>query len=210
MRDGRVTGLIIGNEVLNADAVIATPALPIIADIVEPHVTAEYLRQLRAINYLANVCLVLELDRSLSETYWLNVNDPSFPFVGIVEHTNFQPVKAYNGRHIVYLSKYLPATDPFYKMGADEVFAFALPHIQRMFPCFDRSWVYDYHVWSAPYSQPVIVRNYTRLIPNMRSPIDGLFIASMAQVYPEDRGTNYAIRDGRKTARALLAYLHGD
>ena len=119
VRDGRVTGLIIGNEVLNADAVIATPALPIIADIVEPHVTAEYLRQLRAINYLANVCLVLELDRSLSETYWLNVNDPSFPFVGIVEHTNFQPVKAYNGRHIAHLSKYLPATDPFHKMGAD-------------------------------------------------------------------------------------------
>ena len=117
VRDGRVTGLIIGNEVLNADAVIATPALPIIADIVEPHVTAEYLRQLRAINYLANVCLVLELDRSLSESYWLNVNDPSFPFVGIVEHTNFQPVKAYYGRHIVYLSKCLPATDPFYKMG---------------------------------------------------------------------------------------------
>ena len=210
VHDGRVTGLIIGNEVLNADAVIATPALPIIADIVEPHVTAGYLRQLRAIEYLANVCLVLELDRSLSETYWLNVNDPSFPFVGIVEHTNFQPVEAYDGRHIVYLSKYLPASDPLYQMGAEELYAFAVPHIRRMFPDFDRSWVHDYHVWSARYSQPVIVRNYARLIPDMRAPIDGLFIASMAQVYPEDRGTNYAIRDGRKVARALLADLHRD
>jgi protoporphyrinogen oxidase len=150
------------------------------------------------------------MDRSLSETYWLNVNDPSFPFVGIVEHTNFQEVETYGGRHIVYLSKYLPATDPLYRMDADELFGFALPHIQRMFPSFDRSWVYAYHVWSARYSQPVIVRNYTRLIPNMRSPIDGLFLATMAQVYPEDRGTNYAIRDGRNTARALLAYLPGD
>ena len=53
-------------------------ALPIVADLVEPHVSREYASELRRIQYLANICIVLELDRSLSETYWLNVNDPGF------------------------------------------------------------------------------------------------------------------------------------
>jgi hypothetical protein len=29
----------------------------------------------------------------------------------------------------------------------------------------------------------------------------------MAQVYPQDRGTNHAVRDGRKVARLLLREL---
>jgi hypothetical protein len=29
----------------------------------------------------------------------------------------------------------------------------------------------------------------------------------MAQVYPEDRGTNYAIRDGRRVAQMVDAWL---
>ena len=53
--------------------------------------SAGYVERLRRIRFLANVCIVLELDRSLSDTYWLNVNDPGFPFVGVIEHTNFEP-----------------------------------------------------------------------------------------------------------------------
>ena len=34
-------------------------------------------------------CLVLALDRPLTETYWMNVNDPGFPFMALVEHTNY-------------------------------------------------------------------------------------------------------------------------
>jgi protoporphyrinogen oxidase len=69
---------------IDADAVIATPALPIVADLVAPHAPEDWVARLRAIDYLANVCVVLELDRSLSDTYWLNVNDPGFPFVGVI------------------------------------------------------------------------------------------------------------------------------
>ena len=49
---------------------------------------AAYAERIGAIDYLANVCVVLELTKSLTELYWMNVNDPSFPFVGVIEHTN--------------------------------------------------------------------------------------------------------------------------
>ncbi len=82
--------------------------------------------------------LVLQLDRSLSSTYWLNVNDPSFPYVGVIEHTNFERPETYAGDHVVYLSKYLPHTEALYLMSPDEVLDYSLPYLKTMFPAFDR------------------------------------------------------------------------
>ncbi len=190
---------------LERDRVLVTTALPLIADMVESWAPADYTRQLRAIDYLANVCLVLRLDRSLSSTYWLNVNDTSFPFVGVIEHTNFEHPSTYAGDHVVYLSRYLPHTDALYLMQDDEVLAFALPHLQRMFPDFDPAWIRAHHVWRARWSQPVVGKHYSKLIPAQDGPRPGFHICSMAQIYPEDRGTNYAIREGRRTAASLIA-----
>ncbi len=203
----RVVGVTSGERRFVGDAVLMTPALPIVADILEPLASPDYLAQLRRIRYLANLCIVLELDRSLSDTYWLNVNDPSFPFVGIIEHTNFEPPDTYAGRHIVYLSRYLPESEALYSMSDEEVGVFALTNLRRMFPHFSDDWVLKLHVWRARYAQPVVERSYSSLIPAVTTPIQGLFLASMAQVYPEDRGTNYAVRQGRQAAQEILTQL---
>ena len=120
---GRAVGVATPEATLAADAVIATPALPIVADLVAPHAPGEYVDDLRRIRYLANVCVVLELDRSLSDIYWLNVNDPGFPFVGSSSTPTFEPASTYAGRHIVYLSRYLPESDALWRMPDEEAVA---------------------------------------------------------------------------------------
>lgn len=189
---------------VEADRVVATTALPLVADMVQDWAPEDYLAGLRGIDYLANICLVLRLDRSLSSTYWLNVNDPSFPYVGVIEHTNFESAESYGGDHVVYLSKYLPHTDALYRMTDAEVLAFSIPHVQRMFPDFTADWIRTYHVWRARWSQPVVDRHYSRRIPATEGPKPGFHLCSMAQIYPEDRGTNYAVREGRRMAARLL------
>lgn len=206
-RAGRAVAVDTDAGPVPAGAVLLTQALPLAADLLETAAPAEYLRRLRRIEYLANICMVLELDRSLSDTYWLNVNDPTFPFVGVIEHTNFEPPQSYGGRHIVYLSKYLPETDPMMAMSEDEMFAYAAPHLQRMFPEFSPAWVLGRHVWKARFSQPVAEPNYAALIPEAQTPLDNVLISTMAQIYPEDRGTNYAVREGRKAGRQLADRL---
>ncbi len=208
-REGRVVGVETPDGHVPADAVIATPALPIVADLVAPHAPADYVARLRRIRYLANLCVVLELDRSLSRTYWLNVNDPGFPFVGVIEHTNFEPPETYGGRRLVYLSKYLPDAAALYRMSDAEVVAFCLPHLRRMFPAFRAEWILAAHVWRARYAQPIVERHYGALIPPVTTPLAGLYLSTMAQVYPEDRGTNYAIREGRKVGRLVAEALRG-
>ena len=205
---GRITGVIPAGEApICADAVIATPALPIVADLVEPHELTEYAGRLRRIRYLANLCVVLELDRSLSDIYWLNVNDPDFPFVGVIEHTNFEPASSYQGRHILYLSKYLPESDPLYRMPYQNAVSFTLTHLRKMFPELRDDWVLNAHIWRARYAQPVVERGYRMLIPETQTPITGLFLSTMAQIYPQDRGTNYAIQWGRDAARVCAQAL---
>lgn len=190
---------------ITAQQVIVTTALPLVAQMVEHWAGPEYVARLQRIQYLANVCLVLEMNCSLSKTYWLNVNDPGFPFVGLIEHTNFESTASYGGRHIVYLSKYLPHTDALYAMDASAFYSYALPYLQRMFPDFQESWVAKVHLWKARWSQPVVEKGYGELIADLQSPVSGLHICSMAQIYPEDRGTNYAVREGRQLGRNLAA-----
>ena len=204
IQNGRVTGISTPNGPISASAVIATTAPEIVAGLIPTGVNDEYVKQLRKIRYLANLCLVLELKHSLSDIYWLNINDPDFPFIGVIEHTNFQNMDTCGNRHIIYLSKYLPETSELYLMSEEDIFEFAFSHIQRMFPDFDRSWVYRYHVWKARWAQPVTVCHYSRMIPSQEAPIGGLYLANMAQIYPQDRGTNYAVQQGRHIGQVVM------
>ncbi len=184
-----------------------TPAFPIIADVVGEAAPLEWRERLRRVRYLGNMCLVLRLKRSLSDTYWLNVNDPGFPFVGVIEHTNFDIPENYKGSHIAFLSRYLAVEDPVWSFSDEEYVDFALEHLKRMFPDMERSWVIEHRVWRSEYAQPVTERNYSSYVPGRETPFNNAFISTMAQIYPEDRGTNYAIREGRDVARHIASLL---
>jgi len=201
----RVTALETTAGDVEAEEFVLTPSLELIADVFDATGPEEWLRSLRRVDYLGNVCLVLRLSRSLSDTYWLNVNDPGFPFVGVIEHTNFDAPEHYGGDRIAYLSRYLDVDDPVWSMSDDQYFEYAMEHVQRMFPAFERSWVREYRTWRARYAQPVTGRHYSSYMPPTTTPWRNATIATMAQIYPEDRGTNYAIRDGTAAARRLLA-----
>lgn len=193
------------NGTIMSDKVIATTALPLIARMVRHWSSSDYIRSLERIRYLGNVCLVLQLERSLTNSYWLNVNDPSFPFVALIEHTNIESPEAYGGKHIVYLSKYMRVSDPLFTISAEEFLDYAFPYLKVMFPDIARTWISNCHVWRAHWSQPIVEKNYNQLIPSEDGPRNGLYVCSMAQIYPEDRGTNYAIRAARQLANRIMA-----
>ena len=138
-------------------------------------------------------CVVLALDRPLTSVYWLNVNDPGFPFMAMVEHTNYMPAADYGGRHLVYLGNYRPMDDPLMSAAREDVLDEFLPHLARLNPAFDSSWVTDAWIFAAPFAQPIVTVDYRHHISPFRAPIPGLWVASMFQVYPHDRGQNYSI-----------------
>jgi protoporphyrinogen oxidase len=151
-------------------------------------------------------CLVLALDRPLTaEAYWLNVNDPGYPFMALVEHTNWLPASAYGDRHLVYLGNYRPMDDPLMTASRDAIVDDFLPHLPRINPAFEPSWVTDAWSFSAPFAQPIVTVDYRNHIPPFATPIPGLWVASMFQVYPHDRGQNYSIDLAERLVRRIGA-----
>jgi len=124
---------------IQGDQFVMTPSFPLIADILQGKTAPNWLESLRRVRYLGNLCLVLRLRQSLSDTYWLNVNDPGFPFVGVIEHTNFDAPKNYHGTHIAYLSRYLATEDKVWGYTDEQYLDYAFDHLKRMFPQLERS-----------------------------------------------------------------------
>jgi protoporphyrinogen oxidase len=199
-----VNSLVTTQRIISGKQFLFTPAFPIIADIFSDVGNEDWLKSLRRIRYLGNICLVLRLNKSLSDTYWLNVNDPSFPFVGVIEHTNFNIPDCNPSTHIVYLSRYLSTDDDVWGYSDEDYLTLSFEHLLRMFPEVDKSWLVDYKLWRSDFAQPVAELNYSSFLPGNNTPYKNAFVSTMAQIYPEDRGTNYAIRDGKAIASYML------
>ena len=206
VEEGRAVALEVAGdkpERLACDAVIATVPNQAFLRIV-PDLPEEYAGKLRAVQYQWALCLVLALKRSLSSFYWMNISDRSIPFLALIEHTNFMEPERYGGLHVAYLSNYLDEESPLLKMETDELCRLFFPHLQRISPAFSEEWVVDRWLFRGPYAQPIIGTHYSRSMPEQRTPIAGLYLANMTQIYPEDRGQNYSIRLGEQVA-ALAA-----
>jgi protoporphyrinogen oxidase len=145
--------------------------------------------------------VILGLKESLLDpVYWLNINDPGYPFLVAVDHTNMRKTEEYSGKHLLYLGNYLPMDHPYFKQSDEETLAEYLPHIKRLNPRFDESWITDRWFFKAPFAQPVVTREYEAHIPPLKTPLPNVYMGNMFQVYPQDRGQNYSIRLGNKLA----------
>ncbi len=205
---GRAVGLEIegvdGTESADGfDAIIATTHSYMFMKLA-PTLPEEYRAKLAGVNYLAAVLLILVLDRPLSHIYWLNVADRSIPFVGVIEQTNMISPEHYGGKHVVYLSNYLHREHPLYDLDHEGLLAEYLPHLRKINPDFDPTWIQTSYHHRVNAAQPVIGPDYSERIPEHRTPISGLYLANTTQVYPEDRGTNYSVRMGRNVARMAV------
>jgi protoporphyrinogen oxidase len=140
------------------------------------------------------------LKEQLSPIYWLNISDPGVPFIACIEHTNFIEPERYGGQHLVYLSNYLKPDHEYFDLTPGQLDDLYLPHLAKFNPRFDRSWVKERWVFKGHNAQPVIRMHYRDDLPDHRTPVPGLYLANMQQIYPEDRGQNYSIRMGEIVA----------
>jgi protoporphyrinogen oxidase len=187
------------------DRVLATVPNDVFERMLAPGLLPDdYLAGLRSIEYFAALCLLLELDRPFSGFYWTNVADRELPFVGLIEHTNFVEPERYDGRRFLYVANYLEHGHELLGLDADALLERYLPGLRRVNPAFERSWVKASWLHREPAAQPIVTVGYHERIPALKTPASGLVLANTTQIYPEDRGTNYAVRLGDQAAAAVL------
>lgn len=153
--------------------------------------------------YLGATCFVLECEQSLTPYYWLNINDRDFPFLAVVEHTRMIDRSAYGGRHLIYVGNYVPRSDWRFTTDPAVVLEHYLPWLRRLNPDFDRRHILNWHFSKAGYAQPIVTPEYRSRIPGHRTPMPNVTLATMSQVYPQDRGQSYAVAMAHAVTRRL-------
>lgn len=176
--------------------------LTIPAEMLEKVVEGEI--KMPKIDYLWGQALVLELEKSLISGYWLNVLEKDWPFLVAVEHTKFIDKSRYGGSHIVYLGNYLVDGDERLRKDKNELLHMYWPYLRMLNPKIDKSWVKGLWKFEDRFAQPVFPVNYSSQIAKVKTRVEGLYVANMSQVYPWDRGVNYAVKLGREAAELMM------
>jgi protoporphyrinogen oxidase len=188
------------------DKVICTLPSPLFVKITSGF-GQNYIDSLLKLEGIGAVNLILSLNKKYLEDniYWLSINAIHFPFLALVEHTNFIDKKYYGGEHILYIGNYLPHEHGYYKKEAVDLIKEFYPYLKTINPKFDETWINSVYLFKAPFAQPIIPLNYSKELPSLKTPIKGLYLANIQQVYPWDRGTNYAVELGNKVADLVVS-----
>ena len=173
-------GLTVDGE--SFDKVLVTSSPNLMARLC-PDLPENYLKGLLDLKSMGAVVMTLSLKEPLSKEgyYWFNVpKDEGYPFLALVEHTNFVPKENFGGDHIVYAGDYLELGHEYFTMSDDELLDRFVPAFQKFNPDFKRSWVKKIWVSKTNYAQPVPLVNHSKNIPEIQTPIKGLYFASMS------------------------------
>ena len=205
--DGRVSLVTDDGQRHDFDQVIATTSPGLLAFLAQDLPTS-YLNGLLSLESMGAVVMILSLKHQLSKEgyYWYNIpKSAGFPFLSLVEHTNFLSPDYFGGDHILYIGDYLPQDHENFDLSQEEIQNRFVPHLKKFNPAFEPNWINKTWLFRTKYAQPVPLVNHSKNIPAIRTPIPGLYFASMSQVYPWDRGTNFAVEIGRRAAKMMTA-----
>lgn len=161
---------------------------------------AGYVEKLSSIAYLGAVCLVFTSDQDLGDAYWVNVNEPGAPFLVFINHTWLVGRELYGGKHVYYLGAYVPVDEARFRMSDDELSRLWLGYLPRLYPAFEAARIGEKHIFRFRAAQHIVDTRYEEKIPEYRTPLPGVYLANFSQIFPEDRGTNFAVREGEKIA----------
>lgn len=186
------------------DKIVVTVPMFVFAKIA-PSLPKSYLAKYTKLIGIGAVNLVLRLREPFFNdgTYWLNMCDTKSPILAIVEHTNFMSKKHYNNEHLIYIGNYMETSDQRFLMDKEELLKLYDPWLSKINPNYKLQ-IINSNLFKAPFAQPIIPKNYSKDIPPITTPLKNVFLANIQQVYPWDRGTNYAVELGEKVAQLVL------
>ncbi len=169
-----------------------------------PQLPESYKNSLTQLKGLGAIVVVMRLKKPFfpNKTYWLSVCDVKAPLLAIVEHTNFMDSKHYNNEHLVYMGHYLPQDHPYFMMNEEALLKKFDPFLKKINPEYKNSLI-GLKKFAVPFAQPIIPVNYSKMVPPFETPLKNVFLANIQQVYPWDRGTNYAVELGEKVAKLI-------
>ena len=158
-------------------------------------------RPIKNIDYIGAVDVVFSSTQNLSPYYWHNINDLKSPFLVFIQHTNLVDKSNYNNKHIYYLGTYVPQNHEYFKISDEKIGRIFFDYLKKIFPKFDEKQIGEKTVFKFQNAQHVVVTSYKVKSYKVN---EKLYRLNFAQIYPEDRGINFAVREARKLVKTIL------
>lgn len=198
--------LVVNGERHEFDAVIATVPSPTFARLISGNdeVSKEYLNKLISINYLGAVIMVFATDQKISPYFWHNINDPEIPFLVLLSTSALVGTDSFNGKHIYYIGAYVPYEHAYFSQSEEDIMNEWKRGLKKMFPNFDQGKILEERLFRFKDAQHIVGIDYVEKIPAYQSPVPNVYLANFSQIFPDDRGTNYAIEEGKKVAGLVI------
>jgi protoporphyrinogen oxidase len=157
-------------------------------------------RPIEGINYIGAIDLVFSSTQSLSEYYWHNINDLKSPFLALIQHTNLIKDDRYNGKNIYYLGTYVPQDHEYFKISNEKIEKEWFDYLKKIRPEFDEKKVLEKKIFRFKNAQHIVTKNYK--VPEYKVG-EKTYRLNFAQIYPEDRGVNFAVKEAKKLVKMI-------
>jgi protoporphyrinogen oxidase len=203
VENGRIRGIIVDGKEQLYDTVISTVPLPAFLRLIPPDLQGEYWNKLRNIESIGVLCVFLRTTKSFSNFFWINISDPRIQLAGLIEYTNLNPLRHLGGDSILYLPQYLPSTVEKFSAPDREIIHEYLGYLKLINPNFAEHYVKEAFVFREKYAQPICEVGFTKDIPSMKTPLDGLYLTDSSQLHPDDRTISNSIGLGIKVAEMV-------
>ena len=207
---GKKPTLTIKGKTHSYDSVIATTPSNVFSRLSSDckQMTKDYNDKLKSIPYLDAVLMIFSSKQKLSEYYWHQFSDINAPFLVLLDLTNLtQDTKPFDGNHIYYIGAYTTKGDDLFSQEPKNIKKQWYNGIKEMFPEFDETQITEDYIFKYVDAQHIVTIGYEDKIPDYATPIPGVFLSNFTQIFPEDRGINYAIREGERISTMTRDFL---
>ncbi|OGI15902.1 hypothetical protein A3K63_00890 [Candidatus Micrarchaeota archaeon RBG_16_49_10] len=196
IRNGVMKGVVLDGKEINANNVISTIPLPTLAEYKD--LSVEFRKKISDINYQGALCIIVGLDRKVTDFYWINIIDESL-IGAIIEHTNFQSIEKYKD-HILYLASYPDFRSHLWKLSDKGIFEEYFKELRRLFPYIKRQNLKWWKVSKSKKAGIIYETNYQKKVIGHETPVKGFYIGGMFNGYPE-RSIENSVIAGEELAK---------
>lgn len=202
VEDGRVTGVQVGGEFRPMNAVLSTAPIQYVPAMV-PDLPADFARQVRAVENIPVACVILKLKHALTENFWMNISDESIAIPGVIEYSNLIH-DTRSGEHILYAPFYMPKTHPKWTNSNRQLIDEVIGYLHKLNPAFREDWALARHCHRYDFAQTICPPGFQAMLPPMKTPVEGFYMADTAYYYPEDRSISESVAVGIRLAQRAL------
>ena len=184
-----------------ADRIIAAVPLPELARLLPED--SEYGKRLSRIQFTNVACVRLALRRSFTDSFWVNVNAPDIAFNGFIEYSNLNPWREYGGSNVLYVPFYFASSDERNEWPDSRFIESAIQGLGLIEPEFAEGWIEEATLSRDRYGQAICPPGFSKRVPALRAPIQGLYVLDSTQLYPADRNLSGMIELARSVGQMV-------